>query len=161
MTVKKKAPPAREPKSPAPPTASQAWNKVLARMNDLGDAMAQWTKAAANEAGAKEKLDQVRASIGEMARSAETTLGDVESSEFGQQVRQGAEQAGQTFGEAAQRVRDATEPHVKSAFAELSDVFGEAAARMNEPRPAAPKSAPSAAKPKASAAKPKAPSKKK
>lgn len=65
------------------------------------------------------------------------------------------------FGEAAQRVRDATEPHVKSAFAELSDVFGEAAARMNEPRPAAPKSAPSAAKPKASAAKPKAPSKKK
>ena len=148
MTVKK-SPPASRGKAPAAPTASQAWKDVLARMSDLGDSMAQWTKVAAHESDTKKKLDQVRAGIDEMARKADATLGQVESSDLGQQVMGGAGQAGQAFGDAAQRMRDATEPHVKSAFADLSDAFGKAAAKMGEPGPPQPKSAPTPAKPKA------------
>jgi ElaB/YqjD/DUF883 family membrane-anchored ribosome-binding protein len=146
VTVKK-SPPASKSKAQAALTASQAWQEVLARMSDLGDAMAQWTKVAAHEAGTKKKLDQVRAGVDDMAKKANATLGHAES-EFGQQMKEGAEQAGQAFGDATQRMRDATEPHVKMAFAELSDAFGKAAAMMGEAKPAPSKAATPRAKPK-------------
>jgi hypothetical protein len=135
VTVKK-SPPTRG-KAPAAPTASQAWRDVLARMSDLGDAMAQWTKVAAHETDTKKKLAEVRAGIEDMAKKADAAMGHAEG-EFGEQMKEGAEQAGQAFGDAAKRVREATEPHVRSAFADLSDVFGKAAAEMDEPKPKAP-----------------------
>src|SRR5450759_3838366 len=133
VTVKKSTPTAKS-KTPAALTATQAWQNVLARMSDLGDAIGQWTKVAANEADTKQKFEQVRAGINDIAQKAATALGHAES-ESGQQVKKGIEQAGQAFGGAAQRVREATEPHVKDAFADLSDIFGKAAARMGEPSP--------------------------
>lgn len=72
---------------------------------------------------------------------------------LGRQVKEGAEQAGQAFGDAAQRVREATEPHVKDAFSDLSDIFGKAADRMGEPSPAQPKPSSTSAKPRASSKK--------
>jgi len=147
VTVKKSTPTSKS-KTPAAPTSTQAWQNVLARMSDLGDAVGQWTKVAANEADTKQKFEQVRADINDIAQKAAIALGQAES-ESGQQVKKGIEQAGQAFGDAAQRMRDATEPHVKSAFADLSDAFGKAAAKMGEPRPPQPKSAPTPAKPKA------------
>ena len=151
MTTKK-SPPASKSKTPAAPTASQAWQNVLARMSDLGDAMGQWTKAAANEADTKERLEQVRAGINDIAHKADTALGYSES-KLGQQVNKGAEQAGQAFGDAAQRMRAATEPHVKDAFADLSEIFGKAAERMGEPSPAQQKPSTTPAKAKAASKK--------
>ena len=154
MTVKK-SPPASKPKTPATPTVDKAWQEVLARMNELGDAMAKWAKVAGHEADTKQKLDQVHKDIAHMARQADAAVGHA-GSEAGQYVGESAEQASQAFSDAAQRVREATEPHVRDAFAELSDAFGKAAGKMREPKP---KSAPSkAATPRA---KPKAAPKKK
>ena len=147
MTVKKSAS-ASKSKTSTAPTASQAWQNVLERMSDLGAAMEQWTKMAASEADTRQKFEQVRAGINDIAQKADSALGHAES-KLGQQVVEGAEQAGQAFGDAAQRMREATEPHVKNAFADLSDIFGKAAARMGEPSPAP--STP--AKPKASSKK--------
>ena len=148
MTVKK-SPPASKSKTPAAPTASQAWQNVLARMSDLGDAVGQWTKVAANEADTKQKFEQVRADINDIAQKAAIALGQAES-ESGQQVKKGIEQAGQAFGGAAQRVREATQPHVKDAFADLSDIFGKAAVRIGEPSPAPRKPSSTPAKPQES-----------
>jgi ABC-type transporter Mla subunit MlaD len=147
--VVKKSSPASKRKVPAEPTAGQAWKEVLARMSDLGDAMAQWTKVATHEADAKQKLDEVLAAINDMAKEANATLGEVESSKLGRQVMEDAEQTGQALGDAARRVREATQPHVKMAFAELSDAFGKAAAKMSEPTPEQPKAASTPAKRKA------------
>lgn len=135
MTAKKSSRAARPKDDAGPTTASEAWREVLARMGDLGDAMEQWTKAAVNEADAKQKLDQVRMGISDIAQKADAAFGQAQKSELGQHVKEGAEQVGQAFGEAAQRVSDATAPHVKDAFAGLSDVFGKAAAKVNVPRP--------------------------
>ena len=151
MTVKKSTS-ASKSKTSAAPAASQAWQNVLERMSDLGGAMEQWTKTVAGEADTRQKFEQVRAGINDIAQKADTALGHAES-ELGQQVKEGAEQAGQAFGDAAQRMREATEPHVKTAFSDLSDIFGKAAARMGEPSPAQPKPSPTAAKPKASSKK--------
>jgi ElaB/YqjD/DUF883 family membrane-anchored ribosome-binding protein len=155
VTVKK-SPPASKPKTPAKPTVDKAWQEVLARVSDLGDAMKEWAKVAGHEADTKQKLDQVRADIDDMARKADAALGHA-GSEAGQYVGESAEQASRAFSDAARRVRKATEPHVRDAFAELSDAFGKAAGKMGEPKP---KPAPSkkAATPRA---KPKAGPKKK
>ena len=139
-------------KTPVAPTASQAWQNVLERMSDLGAAMEQWTKTAANEADTRQKFEQVRSGINGIAQEADTALGHAES-ELGQQVKESAEQAAQAFGDAAQRMREATEPHVKNAFSDLSDIFGKAAARMGEPSPAQPKPSSTPAKTKASSKK--------
>ena len=154
MTVKKSAP-ASKPKTPATPAVDKAWQEVLARMNELGDSMAKWAKMAGHEADTKQKLDQVRKDVARMARQADAAVGHA-GTEAGQHVMESAEQASQAFGDAAQRVREATEPHVRDAFAELSDVFGKAAGKMREPKP---KSAPSKAA--TSRVKPKATPKKK
>lgn len=148
MTVKKGTR-AAKPAAPAVPTARQAWREVLARMGDLGDAMTQWTKAAAHKDDAKQKLEQIRAGISDMAQKADAAFGHVDSSELGEQVRASAEQVGGVFGEAAQSVREATAPHVRDAFAEFSDVFRQAAEKMAEPKPPASKPSPPSAKPKA------------
>jgi len=151
VTVKKSTPTSKS-KTPAAPTSTQAWQNVLARMSDLGDALEQWTKMAANGGDTEQKFEQVRAGINDIAHKADTALGRAES-KLGRQVKEGAEQAGQAFGDAAQRMREATEPHVKDAFADLSDIFGKAADRMGEPSPARPKPSSTPAKPRASSKK--------
>ena len=151
MTVKKSTPTSKS-KTPAAPTSTQAWQNVLARMSDLGDALEQWTKMAANEADTKQKFERVRAGINNIAQKTAAAMGNAES-ESGQQVKEGIEQVGEAFGDAAQRVREATEPHVKDAFADLSDIFGKAAERMGEPSPAQPKPSSTPAKAKAASKK--------
>lgn len=137
------------PTDPAGSTASQAWYDVLARMSDLGDAVARWTKTAANDPDNKQKLDQVRMSINDIARKADAGLGHVSGSEFGQQFKGGAEQAGQAIGEAAQHVTEVAAGNVKSVFVGLSDAFGKAAAKIDEATPRRSEPDPSDAKPPA------------
>jgi len=120
-----------EPNGTSSPTG-EAWEDVVARMNDLGEAVARWVRAAANEPDTKEKLDRVRAGIDDIGQKADAALGRAVRSDLGQQVKEGAEQAGQAMSDAAQRVTDVAAPHVKNAFAGLSDVFGKAAARVDE-----------------------------
>ena len=140
MTVKRSTAGPKS-KAQAAPTARQAWQDVLARVSDLGDSMDQWTKAAASEADTKQKLEHVREGINEIAQRADTALGRAES-ELGQRVNEGAEQASRAFSAAAQRIREATEPHVRDAFADLSDAFGKAAATRGESSTAQPTSPP-------------------
>jgi hypothetical protein len=123
--------PDTEPTGTTRPTG-EAWEDVMARMSDLGEAVARWVRAAANEPDTKEKLDQVRAGIDDIGQKADAALGRAVRSELGQQVKEGAEHAGQAMSDAAQRVTDVAAPHVKNAFAGLSDVFGKAAARVDE-----------------------------
>ena len=67
-----------------------------------------------------------------MARQADAALGKVTSSDFGQQVTQGAQQAGDAIGDAAQQVSVAAAPHVATALSGLASVFGKAAAKVDE-----------------------------
>lgn len=124
--------PELQPVAPSGPSAGEAWDDVISRMTDLGDAVGRWAKAAANDPNAHQKLDQVRTGINDIAQKADAALGHVVHSEFGQQVKGGAEQAGQAISDAAQQMTQAAAPHVRNAFAGLSDVFGKAAAKMDE-----------------------------
>ena len=67
-----------------------------------------------------------------MARQADIAFGKVTSSDFGQQVSQGAQQAGDAIGGAAQQVSEAAAPHVATALSGLASVFGRAAAKVDE-----------------------------
>ena len=54
------------------------------------------------------------------------------STDFGQQVSQGAQQAGDAIGGAAQQVSDAAAPHVATALSGMASLFGRAAAKVDE-----------------------------
>lgn len=131
-----------EPTDPSGQTAGDAWDDVLERLSGLGDAVTRWVKAAANEPDAKEKLGQVSAGINDIGQKLDAALGRAVRSDLGQQVKEGAEQAGQAISDAAQHVTDVAAPHVANAFSGLSDAFGKAAARMDEAIRRHPESAP-------------------
>jgi|GEM_PF-1861421 len=124
--------PLETPAVPSGPSALEAWEEVVTRMSDLGDAVARWARAATNDPTARQKLAQIRGGINDIGQKADAAFGQVANSEFTQQVKDGAEQAGQAISDAAQQVSQAAAPHMKNAFAGLSDVFGKAAAKMDE-----------------------------
>ena len=124
-------PNATQAPGPGSPTAD-AWNDVVARMTELGTALSAWAKSAADDPQNKQRLDSVRAGVDEMARQADVAFGKVTSSDFGQQFSQGAQQAGDAIGDAAQQVSDAAAPHVATALSGLASVFGRAAAKVDE-----------------------------
>jgi len=119
--------------APAPdPAAREAWDEVVVAMTDLGDAVARWARAATNDPAAKQKLGQIRGGINDIAAKAETAFGQVSESDVGKQFAQGAEQAGQAIGDAAQQFTTAAAPHVKNAFAGLASAFSKAAVKVDE-----------------------------
>ena len=130
------APDAAAPEAPPAPPAdgpevAEAWREVVARMTDLGEAVTAWAKAAADNPENRRHLEEVRVGVNDMASKAGSAFSDM-SGDLGQQMAQGAQQAGQAIGDTAQKVSDAAAPHVASAFAGLADVFGRAAHRVDE-----------------------------
>jgi len=122
-----------DPGDPTPdPAAREAWDEVVVSMTDLGDAVARWARAATNDPAAKQKLGQIRGGINDIAGKAETAFSQVTESDVGKQFAQGAEQAGQAIGDAAQQFSTAAAPHVKSAFAGLASAFSRAADKVDE-----------------------------
>ena len=121
------SPPTGEPSPPAA-DMGKAWDDVLAGVNQLSDALGKWAKAAADDPENRRRLDQVRAGMDDMSRQAESAFNDISSSEFGAQVRQGAQQVG----EAAQRAGEAAAPHVAAVFGGLAEAFGTAADKVGE-----------------------------
>lgn len=112
-------------------TAAEAWNEVVARMGELGDAITRWTKAAANDPENRRRVEEVNARVGDMATKAETAIYGV-SSDIGEQVRLGMAKAGKAIDETARKVSAAAAPHISNAFAELSNQFARAAARVDQ-----------------------------
>jgi len=158
-------PPEAEPAAPNPaaagPTPSAAWDDVVARLGDLGDALSAWAKAAADTPENREHLDEVRAGVNDMARQANEAFSAMAGSDFGRQVSESASQMGTAIGSSAQEFGQAAAPHVASAFAGLADAFGRAAQKVGEK--ASPPTAPDpdarpAPEPPASAATPMPPS---
>lgn len=128
------APPAPEP--PAGPGVSEAWNDVVTKMNELGDAIAGWAKAAANDPENKRHLDEMKAGFDQLTSKASATVNEVAQSDIGQQVGDAANQAGAAVSQAA----EAAAPHVASAFGAIGAAFGRAAEKMEGAvsRPAGP-----------------------
>ncbi|MDP1794929.1 MAG: hypothetical protein Q8K63_12420 [Acidimicrobiales bacterium] len=124
------APPTPDPASPS--ATGEAWSEVVASMSELGAALSAWAKSAADDPQNKARLESVRAGVDEMARQADIAIGKVTSTEFGQQVSQGAQQAGDAIGGAAQQVSDAAAPHVATALSGMASLFGRAAAKVDE-----------------------------
>jgi hypothetical protein len=126
--------PAADPSSASAsdPRPAEAWDDVLAKVTDLGDAISRWAKTAKDDPENRRKLDEVKAGMNDMARQAQTTFESIDETEFGKSVRQGAEETGRVLGDAAQRVSDAAAPHVAVIFAGLADAFGKAAASVDE-----------------------------
>jgi hypothetical protein len=120
MDEEKSVPESGSTSSPEP-TTGEAWDAVVARMNDLSAAVGRWTRAAANEPDTKDKLDQFRAGIDDIGMKADAALGRAVRSE-----------AGRAIGDAAHAVGDVAAPHVKNLFAELADIFEKAARKVDE-----------------------------
>lgn len=120
------------PPKPSGPGPSEAWDRVVASMAELGDAIAAWTRSAADDPQNRQRLDQVKAGVDDLGKKADSAFEQVKGSDFGQQVSEGAQQAGQAIGDAAQQVQQTAAPHVASAFSGLADMFGKAAAKVDE-----------------------------
>jgi hypothetical protein len=116
----------------AGPSASEAWAEVVTRMSELSAAVGAWAKAAADNPENRRHLDDVRNGVNSIAKEAADALDSVTRSDFGQQVKSGAEDAGTAIGDAAAKVSDAAAPHVATAFAGLADFFGKAAHSVGE-----------------------------
>ncbi len=114
------------------PSASEAWAEVVSRMGELSTAVAAWAKAAADNPENRRRLDEVKNGVNDMAKQADAAFAHVTSSDFGQQVKSGAEEAGAAIGDAAQKVSEAAAPHVATAFAGLAGMFGKAAEKVEE-----------------------------
>jgi hypothetical protein len=123
--------PDAEPAPPGP-TATEAWDDVVSAIGDLGDAFAAWARAATDNPENRHHVDEIRASVNDMAKKADAVFADVASSDVGKQMRQGADDAGQAFADTAQKVSEAAAPHVATAFAGLADVFGRVAQRAGD-----------------------------
>jgi hypothetical protein len=128
---------------PESQSAGEAWDDVVVRMNEFGEAVSRWAKASANDPRNKERLGKVREGFDEVARKAEAAFDSVAESDVGRQVGEGAQKVGQAVGDAAQQVSQAAAPHVAKTFAGLADAFGKAAAKVDEsvsrkPEPAQP-----------------------
>jgi ElaB/YqjD/DUF883 family membrane-anchored ribosome-binding protein len=121
--------------------AGAAWDDVVARLGDLGDAIAGWTKAAANSPENRRRVEELRANVNEMTGKAQATFAGA-ADDFGDQVRQGVSRAGQAIEETVQKVSAAAAPHVANALAELAYQFANAASKVEEAvkqRPPSPK----------------------
>jgi len=140
------------PEPPSGPSASEAWKDVVARMSELGAAVSHWAREAADDPENRQRVEQLRVGVNDMAKKADAAFSQAMGTDLGQQVQQGAEQAGKAIGDAAQQVSQAAAPHVASAFSGLADAFGRAAAKVNQAatrdgEPEAPASSPSAEPP--------------
>jgi 2-oxoglutarate dehydrogenase E2 component (dihydrolipoamide succinyltransferase) len=137
------AAPAAEP-IPAPgPSSAEAWQDVVVKLRELGDAFAVWTKSATDTPENRRHVEEVRSGVNEMARQASDAFSSVAASDFGRQVSEGA----QEFGQAAQEFGAAAAPHVASAFSGLADMFGRAAHKVEESVSQASQAAPPAPAP--------------
>ena len=125
-------PDTQNPEQTPGPSANDAWSSVVTRMTELGAAISQWAKAAADDPENREKLEEFRAGVNDMARKADAAFSQVTATDVGRQFAEGAQQAGQAIGDAAQQVSKAAAPHVATAFAGLADMLGRAATRLDE-----------------------------
>ena len=126
------AEPSAAPSAASGPTAAEAWQLVVCKLSELSDAVAVWSKAAADTPENRKHVEDVRAGVNDMARQANEAFASVSGSEFGRQFAQGADQMGAAIGEGASEFGAAAAPHVASAFAGLADVFGRAAQKVGE-----------------------------
>ncbi len=116
----------------AGPSASDAWKDVVARMAEFGAAISRWAKSAADDPENRARLEQLKSGMNDIARKTDAAFSSAMDSDFGRQVQQGAEQAGKAIGDAAQEISQAAAPHVATAFAGLAEMFGKAAAKIDE-----------------------------
>ena len=131
-----------EAAAPAGPTPGEAWDEVVARLGELGDALSAWAKAAADTPENRQHLDEVRSGVNDMARQATEAFSAMADSDFGRQFAEGASQMGQSIGGTATELSQAAAPHVASAFAGLADAFGRAAQKVGEAASAHPAAEP-------------------
>jgi sulfite reductase alpha subunit-like flavoprotein len=121
------------PEAPeAGPTANEAWEDVVTRLRDLGEAISAWTKAAADTPENRKHLEEVRSGVNEIGRQTTQAFTSVTSGDFGRQVSEGATQVGQAIGDTAHEFGQAAAPVFASAFAGLSEAFGRAAQKVEE-----------------------------
>lgn len=122
------------PTPPAPEgrTATEAWAAVVARMNDLGDAVSDWARAASDNPENRRRLDDVKRGVNDIAGKADETFKSVAGSEIGQHVKASAVEAGQAIGAAAATAGRAAAPVVATTFAGIAEFFGTAAERVEE-----------------------------
>lgn len=119
---------ASEPRS----TAGDAWRDVLAQLDELGRAVADWAKAAVDDpenrrraAELKERLDGVGRDLGE---AADRAVG----SEVGQSFKEAADKTGEAFKAAGERFSEEVAPKLADALKRAADSIGDAADRVRE-----------------------------
>lgn len=118
--------------APAGPSAGEAWEVVVVKLRELGEAVASWTKAATDTPENRRHIDEVRAGVTDMTRQASDAFSSVASSDLGRQMSEGATQMGQAIGGTAHEIGQTAGPAVASAFAGLADMFGRAAHKVDE-----------------------------
>ena len=114
------------------PAAGDAWRDVLAQLDELGRAVANWAKAAVDDpenrrraAELKERLDGVGRDLGE---AADRAVG----SEVGQSFKEAAEKTGEAFKVAGERFSEEVAPKLADALKRAADSMGDAADRMRD-----------------------------
>jgi predicted transcriptional regulator len=123
-----------------PPEASQetaseaaaAWRAVVAELDQLGDALGRWVKAATSDPENKRRLDELSARLEGFVSDVGATVKGATEGEVGQQFKEAAVQTGEAFKSAGEKVAEEVGPRLAGAFKTMGDKLRGAAEKMEE-----------------------------
>jgi hypothetical protein len=113
-----------------PGEAKAAWQDVIAQLDELGEAMGRWARAAVNDPDAKRHAEQFSEQMEIVADKVSTAVDDASKTDVGQQLKDAASKTGEAFRKAGESVSAEVAPRMASAFRSAAEGLHQAAERM-------------------------------
>jgi hypothetical protein len=110
--------------------ARAAWQDVISQLDELGEAMGRWARAAVNDPDAKRHAEQFSEQMEIVADKVSTAVDDASKSDVGQQFKDAAAKTGEAFRKAGETVSAEVAPRMASAFRSAAEGLHQAAQRM-------------------------------
>lgn len=115
--------------------AGDAWRAVLDQLDDLGEAIGRWAKAAVNDPDNKRRAQELKTHIDSMGDKVGAAIDGAVESDAAQSVKDAAGKAGDAIKEFGQKVGDEVFPRMASAFEAAAGKLHEAANKMEDKSP--------------------------
>lgn len=127
------APPEPEPEPTAgEPEPTSAWHDVVTEFDALGEAIAQWAKAAVHDPEHQRRLTELGDRLENLIDDVGASIKGAAESDVGQSFREAADKTGDAFKLAGQRFSDEVGPRLASTFRTVGEKLRGAADRMEE-----------------------------
>jgi hypothetical protein len=118
------------PEAAASEEARSEWQTVLDHVDELGDAIGRWAKAAVNDPDNRRRVEELREHLDRIGENIGDSIKSASESESGQQMKDAANKAGTAIADMGQRFGEEVLPKMAAAFESAADKLADAADRM-------------------------------